>query len=490
MSKVSRSTPPMGWNSYDGFGCHIYEALCLQELAAFARTFVPHGYQYFVIDNGWFAQQELIEADGLKLPQVQHAEPDHVCIDAFGIPQPSACFFPNGFAPLIDFCRAHGIKLGLHLMRGIPRKAVVANTPIKGTPYHARDIADPDDTCAWCEYMYGIDMTRPGAQAYLDSVMEQFAQWGVEFVKVDDVSHRPAEIVGYTRAVEHASGPICLSLSPGNHTNKRYLEVYRQAAMCRITRDIWDNQADIDVSFDYWKSWQGLEHPGFYPDLDMIPFGELCVLKRPANFRNGANANFCAGKLMHHACGLSLAQKETFITQRAMSASPLMIGGRLHTMDDHSVSLLTNRDMIACNQNGVMGMDLRHVPAGLDVFLTPEKSLDATGQQRYAGADRGWLGIFNRTDKTMSIGLGRDQLGLKRLCDEPRPGRCTLHDIWKGGVHQLANADEELHVDLAPYGVAFYRFEQQRLTTPTAAPRARSAAAPIAPPSPQPSLSH
>ncbi|MEO0514390.1 MAG: hypothetical protein AAF086_03735, partial [Planctomycetota bacterium] len=79
MSNAMIQTPPLGWNSYDGFGCHIYEELCMQELAAFAKNFVPHGYEYFVIDNGWFSEQKLIEADGYKLPFVQHAEPEHVC---------------------------------------------------------------------------------------------------------------------------------------------------------------------------------------------------------------------------------------------------------------------------------------------------------------------------------------------------------------------------------------------------------------------------
>lgn len=459
MSKKTISAPPLGWNSYDGFGCHIYEALCMEELAAFARDFAPHGYEYFVIDNGWFSEQELIESDDFKLPRVQHAEPEHVCIDEFGVPQPSVCFFPNGFKPLVEFARAHGVKIGLHLMRGIPRKAYEANTPIKGTKFSARDIADVEDTCAWCDYMYGIDMNKPGAQAYLDSVLEQFAQWGVEFVKVDDVSHRPGEVAGYVQAVENASGPICLSLSPGNNTNKRFLETYRGSAMCRITKDIWDNQPDIDVAFNYWKSWQGLEEPGFYPDLDMIPFGELCVLKRPENFKRGANANFCAGQLMHHQCTLTEAQKETFITQRAMSASPLMIGGRLHTMDHHSIRLLTNADVLACNQNGVMGVDLRPSPDGLEIFITPEKLLDEAEPQRYEGADLGWLGVFNRTEGTMRVALTPAQMGLRRRWAEGQAPTYALRDIWKGVERQVD--DEAVDIEIAPHGVAFYRFEKQ-----------------------------
>ncbi len=459
MSKTYITRPPLGWNSYDGFGCHIYEELCLRELAAFARTYVPHGYEYFVIDSGWFAEQEVMEADGYQLPVVQYADPDHVCIDAYGIQTPAPTFFPNGFAPLIEFCRANGIKLGLHLMRGIPRKAVEQNTPIKGTNYRARDIADVEDTCAWCSYMYGIDMGKPGAQAYVNSVMEQFAQWGVEFVKVDDVTHRPAEVEGYIQAVANASGPICLSLSPGNDSNKRYLDTYRNAAMCRITRDIWDHQDDIDVTFDSWKSWQGLERDDFYPDLDMIPFGELCLLKRSANFKKGANANFCAGDRMHHICHFTEAQKETFITQRAMAASPLMIGGSLESMDAHSIRLFTHPDMLACNRNGVAGRNIRFSPDGLEIFITPERQMDATGQQRYEGAAGGWLGIFNVTGHEITTSLSRSVLGLRREWDQASIAGYCLRNIWRGDAVVLG-PDEELRVDIPPHGVAFYRFDQ------------------------------
>lgn len=459
MSKAHITRPPLGWNSYDGFGCHIYEELCMRELAAFARTFVPHGYEYFVIDSGWFAEQELLEADGLRLPVVQHADPHHVCIDAYGIQTPAPCFFPNGFAPLVEFCRAHGIKLGLHVMRGIPRKAVEQNTVIKGTNYRARDIANVEDTCSWCSYMYGIDMLKPGAQEYLNSVMEQFSQWGVEFVKVDDVTHRPAEVEGYVRAVENASGPICLSLSPGNDSNKRYLGVYRNAAMCRITRDIWDNQDDIHVSFEHWKSWQGLEGADFYPDLDMIPFGELCLLKRPANFKTGANANFCAGEIKHHRSHFTDAQKETFITQRAMAASPLIIGGSLESMDDHSIRLLTHPDMLACNRNGVIGRNLRHVPDGLEIFVTPDKQLDAMGQQRYEGSVGGWLGIFNVTDRVTTTDLKFGQLGLRREWGNTSPNTYDVRGIWRD-ERQVLGPEDTLQADIAPNGVAFYRFDR------------------------------
>ena len=81
-----------------------------------------------------------------------------------------------------------GLKFGIHLMRGIPRLAVQLNLPVLGTRYRAQDIADTSSICPWNPDMYGVDMRRPGAQPYYDSVFRLYASWGVDFVKMDDMS--------------------------------------------------------------------------------------------------------------------------------------------------------------------------------------------------------------------------------------------------------------------------------------------------------------
>ncbi|NNJ70569.1 MAG: hypothetical protein HKP10_04690, partial [Kiritimatiellales bacterium] len=128
-------TPPLGWNSFDSYGCNIYEERALMEADAFIEKFAPHGYEYFVIDNGWFSKPESVMKDGLQLAVTQHADPKDVVVNEYGIVQPSELFFPNGFKPLADKLHAKGLKFGLHLMRGIPRVAVERDLPIKGTPY-------------------------------------------------------------------------------------------------------------------------------------------------------------------------------------------------------------------------------------------------------------------------------------------------------------------------------------------------------------------
>ena len=102
-------------------------------------------------------------------------------------------------------------------MRGIPRLAVKANLPVAGSKARAAEIADAFSVCPWNTDMYGLEMSRPGAQDYYDSILKLYAGWGVDYIKADDIA-RPAhreEIAGLHRAILKTGRPIALSLSPG-----------------------------------------------------------------------------------------------------------------------------------------------------------------------------------------------------------------------------------------------------------------------------------
>jgi alpha-galactosidase len=120
---VLAKTPPMGWNSFDSYGVYLHEKAAMENLEAFAEKLKPHGYEYFVIDAGWFGEFKLQE--GTIYPAEKHAS--KMKFNEFGLLQPSDTYFPNGLQPLIDRCHELGLKFGLHLMRGIPRAAVKAN---------------------------------------------------------------------------------------------------------------------------------------------------------------------------------------------------------------------------------------------------------------------------------------------------------------------------------------------------------------------------
>ena len=163
------------------------------------RLLKPHGYEYFVVDNGWFGEYSL--RPGTIYSTEKHAH--DVRLNEYGFFLPSKAYFPNGFQPLSTRCHELGLKFGVHLMRGIPRKAYELNLPIQGTSYRARDIADtdPQKQCKWCQYNYRVDMSKPGAQAWYDGLIQHIADMGVDFVKYDDIVPFPDEVEAVAKAI-------------------------------------------------------------------------------------------------------------------------------------------------------------------------------------------------------------------------------------------------------------------------------------------------
>ena len=158
---ILAKTPPMGWNSFDSYGVYLHQKAALENVEAMAKKLKPHGYEFFVIDNGWFGEYKLQE--GTLFAAEKHAH--DIRINEYGQFMPSKVYFSNGLGPIAERCHERGLKFGVHLMRGIPRKAHELNLPIKGTSYTARDVAniDPKENCTWCKYCYAVDMSKPGA---------------------------------------------------------------------------------------------------------------------------------------------------------------------------------------------------------------------------------------------------------------------------------------------------------------------------------------
>ena len=196
---------------------------------------------------------------------------------------------------MIERAHQQGVKFGVHIMRGIPRRAVELNLPVLDTKYTARDIADTTSICKWNPQNFGVDMNKPGAQEYYNSLYKKLADWGVDYVKVDDLVPYPKEIVAISKAIEDCGRPMVYSLSPGGNANLKDLPYYTTANIIRITSDIWDEPEAIDNGFNAWRMWQGKGRPGFWPDLDMIPFGQL-QLMQPATEGKDENEVRLAGK--------------------------------------------------------------------------------------------------------------------------------------------------------------------------------------------------
>ena len=88
-NEVLAQTPPMGWNSFDSYGVYLHEQAALANLEAMAEKLLPYGYEYFVIDNGWFGEYTLQE--GTIFPAEKHAH--DIRIDEYGYFLPSEFIF-------------------------------------------------------------------------------------------------------------------------------------------------------------------------------------------------------------------------------------------------------------------------------------------------------------------------------------------------------------------------------------------------------------
>ncbi len=129
---------------------------------------------------------------------------------------------------------------GIHICwRGIPKQVVEQNLPIAGSSFHAADAADRDATCPWNDSNFGVADNAAG-QAYYDSMMKRYAQWGLDFIKVDCISdhpYRPTEIRQVAEAIRKTGKPMVLSLSPGPTRLEDADYVAKYAQMWRITDD-------------------------------------------------------------------------------------------------------------------------------------------------------------------------------------------------------------------------------------------------------------
>jgi alpha-galactosidase len=430
------TAPPMGWNSFQSYGVYLHEKAAMANLELMAKHLKPVGYKYFVIDNGWFGEYKR-DAEGFYAVE-RHAS--DVNINAFGYFQPSKAYFPNGFGALLKRCDELDLKFGVHLMRGIPRKAYDLNVPIEGTTFRARDIADlrPENNCTWCAYNYGVDMDKPGAQAWYDGLIRHLVAQGVRFIKYDDIVEHPREVQAVAEAIRKTGQPVVLSISPGDRVRDKDLPMLRTANMLRVTHDIWDNQRGLDSCFAAWRKWTGKESAAFWIDMDTIPFGQLQVMSPPRAGATNAQDIALSGLGTVRASQFNAAQKRTFITLRAMAASPLFLGGDLPTMDEESLRLVTHQDMIACNQNGVMAK-LISEQSGLEVWHVAKKN------SKHAG----WIGVFNRSKETRKALLKSELIGLNVAL--------AAKDIW-GGKELHIPAVEPLEVVVPGGDVAFITY--------------------------------
>ena len=426
-------TPPMGWNSYDYYDTTVNEAQVKANADFMAAHLKEFGWEYVVVDIEWYSNDA-----GTMRERYQYIPFGDVEMDAYGRLQPSPERFPSsvggkGFAPLAEYVHKLGLKFGIHIMRGIPRRAAHENCPVPGAKEKANRIADPSSICIWTPDMYGVRNTEDG-QAYYDSLLAMYAEWGVDYIKCDDICdsrlYREEPFSGWEetrmlhRAIEKCGRPIVLSLSPGPAHIERAWEYCKYANMWRITDDFWDEWHLLKAMFARCELWQDHVREGCFPDCDMLPLGRL-------------------GKGFGHEWETRFTKEEqkTMMTLWCMFRSPLMIGAELTLMDDWTLSLLTNQDLLALMGETCKGTQL----------LRTDKEVVWKNKDSVSG--RLCVALFNTGDEDTVLSIGLDELEEGYQAGEEK----VLDELWD--KQEMSTVSGKIETEVPAHGVKVYRVE-------------------------------
>jgi alpha-galactosidase len=419
-------TPPMGWNSWDGYGTTINEAQVKANAQWMAEHLKSFGWQYVTVDMEWFVSNPTAEGSSKTF---------QYSLDPNGRYTPAVNRFPSaadgaGFRPLADYIHSLGLKFGIHILRGIPKQAVLNKLPIAGTSYAAADGADSSDTCPWNFDNFGTNPAQPAAQAYYDSVAKLYASWGVDLIKVDCISSHPYsgdDIRMIRQAIDKAGRPVVLSLSPGPAPVEKLDEMRKYAQMWRISDDIWDiwhNDAPypkgLGDQFENVNKWAGKSEPGHWPDADMLPFGRL----GPA-----------PGWGERRDTRLSHDEQRMLMTLWVIFPSPLMVGGDLSAADAWTLSLLTNPEVITVDQHS----------SGNHAVIHTDKTVVWLAQSASENAQ--YLAVFNPSESTTVVRYEWKDLGLAGKTYK-------LRDLWE---HKDLGPASALTATLPTHGSLLYR---------------------------------
>lgn len=430
--KQVAATPPLGWNSWDAYGLTIDEAQFRDNVKVLAEL-KEAGWKYAVIDEGWYmadpfasstaAQKYLYDGNGLLLPVV----------DRFPSSSRDA-----GFKPLSDWVHSLGLKFGIHVMRGIPKVVVEQNLPIAGSNFHASEAADREATCPWNDANYGVADNAAG-QAYYDSMLKRYADWGVDYIKVDCISdhpYRPTEIRQIAEAIRKTGRPMVLSLSPGPTNLSHAEEIGEYAQMWRITNDHWDAWTfkqhtedgfpfGLKDEFDRIAEWNKYVKPGTWPDPDMLPEGYL-----------GPHPGLGKPRQSHY----TRDEQRTEMTLWAISRSPLIFGGNLTKLDAFTRSLMTNKDLMDADQNAKESHPVTDLPAGFEDVRVWHSTM-ANGRE--------YVALFNLKDEPATVKFDWKQAGAEA-------GHKQARDVFTGaGV----SATKPMSVTLPAHGCTMYRLQ-------------------------------
>jgi alpha-galactosidase len=422
-------TPPMGWNSWDCYGPTVTEAEVKANADYMAKYLKNYGWKYIVVDIRWYVTNDKSHGYNEKDPQYS--------IDKYGRFLPALNRFPSsasgkGFKPLADYIHNRGLKFGIHIMRGVPVIAVNRDLPIEGTTATAKDIYSAKNQSAWLHDMYTIVAGKKGAQKYYNSIFKLYASWGVDFVKVDDLTapYHAEEVDMIRNAINTCGREIVLSTSPGETPIENAAHIQQHANMWRTVGDFWDNWKELKEHFAVFERWNKWRTFGAYPDGDMLPLGHIGIRAERGNPRMTAFTH---------------AEQYTLITLMAIFRSPLMFGGNLPDNDTFTLSLLTNKNVLNVLNNSTDNKEPFNRNGQVAWIANDTKTNDK------------YLAVFNIEEQAGAASA--DSVAIPVSLKELGFISAKITDLWTGKVIGIfSNTFSPL---IKPHACGFYRLSKE-----------------------------
>lgn len=460
--------PVMGWSSWSflRFGLNSTE-IEAEAQALVTSGLASAGYDYVNIDDGWY------QCPGSQGPNVDQY--GRWLVDDSEFPNVDS---ENGIQAVADYVHSLGLKFGIYETAGISAQAVAANTPILGTSYTADQIATSASQANYnCGGMMQIDYSAPGAQPYVDSVVDELASWGVDYIKLDGISNaNVADIEAWSAAIAQSGRAMVLDVTQGSITSKIAAVLKRYANQWEFAPDIELNGPNEGsgsgcysppysgctsvfplTSYSHWAdrfkdvaTWQPYGGPGGFNDYDSIEVGD-----------GSANS------------GMTTDASESQLSLWALASAPLILGGDLtgsvsnlfgdsSSLDPGDVSLLTNQQVIDVDQDGV------------DASVVWQRGADWVFSKKEHGGGA-VVGLFDaKTNlsapndtidtKASAIGLSKDSAGYE------------VQNLWTGQTSTISAAGK-IVAEVPSEGVALYRITK---LTSASLRRARAAESKVA----------
>ncbi len=427
--------PALGWSSWSFFRDTSDAAIDEAAARAMRSSGLERlGYRYINQDDFWY------QCPGRQGPNVDHYGRWVTRPDKFP-PGPGG---QNGIQVVASYMHSLGLKFGIYVTPGISDQAVAKNTPILGTHYTADDIATKTRQNNYnCGGMTGINYSKPGAQAYVNSIVDEFARWGVDYIKLDGITDgNIADIEAWSNAIRQLGRPMQLDVTEGDYTVALGPTLDKYATQWEYTSDIENyggkgltSYANVQKRFRTLTLWEpaygGRIFDG-YNDFDSVEVGDC-------THAVGSTSPF--GSVSYpDGDGLSVSERQTVLSLWSLASSPLILGTNLTQLCRTDLRLLTNRAVLSVEQDGIDSSMITST-ATEKVVAKTERSGDVA------------VGLFNTTTKPEVISTTASAIGL------PASGSYQLTNLW---THRLTRSGSTISATVPPHGVAFYRVSSAR----------------------------